>query len=190
MLQYSSLLQDTEPPLKSSFLVLAQVSLPYWSLNLCHDHPQLASRDVTRTNSSPCLLVTQQDRRVSGVASGLEIHRTLCHSRGKGWVLGRIALETLPPTNSLQFLCNSNSHFWEKEDWRNTKYQTKRLDEANSSSIAFVLTQQYLPNKHQHSDLAVCCCSFLCTFNSDSITFKMNCWDKSQVLSKTTPPSG
>lgn len=141
-----------------------------------------------------CLLVTQQNRRISGAASGLENHRVSGQSWGN-WDKFSATSHRKPSfhqlcTNTRLLQCNSNSHFWERDYWRNMKYQTERLDKANSSSVAFVLTQQYLPNHQPCSDFAVCCCCFMCTFNSDNVTFKMNCWDESQVLSKTTLPSG
>lgn len=93
-------------------------------------------------------------------------------------------------TNTVALKWSGNSHFWEGDYWRNMKYQTERLDKVSSSSVAFVLTQQYLPNHHPCSDFAVCCYCFMCTFNSNNVTFKMNCWDQAEVLSKTASASG
>lgn len=85
---------------------------------------------------------------------------------------------------------SGSSHFWEKAQWRTVKPQTERLDKANSSSGAAVLTQQYSPNHHPRSDSAVGCCCLMCTSNSDNATIKPSCWDQAQVLAKTTSPSG
>lgn len=170
-------------------------SLPYWSLAFAMTIPSWQQPEISSGQipaSRP--LVTQQNWRISGAASGLERHRPSGQSWGNQDKVSATSHRNLafPQlwTNVVALKQSGISQFWESDYQRHMKYQTERLNKANSSSVAFLLTQEYLPNHHPGSDFAVCCSCFKCTFNSDNVTCKMNSWDQDQVLMKTTRPSG
>lgn len=81
-----------------------------------------------------------------------------------------------------------NSHFWE-DYWRNMKWQTKRLNKANSSSL-LCWPSNTCPTI-THVQILLFGAAILCVLSTVTMwQFKANCWDQLQVLSKNTSPSG